>query len=94
MRVRYKPGVRCHCAARRESHGMPSCLHLEGRAIEQVVVEAFFEAIRPAELAMLEEGLAGLRREHDQRGQHHTDQVKRAAYEARLAERQYRAVTS
>jgi hypothetical protein len=92
MRVRYKPGVRYICVARRESHGMPSCLHLEGIGIERVVVDAFFEAIRPAELALLEEGLVSLRRERDQRGQHHADQVKRAEYEARLAERQYRAV--
>jgi hypothetical protein len=94
MRVRYKPGVRYICVARRESHGMPSCLHLEGIGIERVVVDAFFEAIRPAELALLEEGLVSLRRERDQRGQHHADQVKRAEYEARLAERQYRAVVS
>lgn len=92
MRARYKPGVRYLCVARRESHGMPSCLHLAGSVIERAVVEAFFEAIRPAELAVLEEGLAGLRRERDQRGQHHADQVKRAEYEARMAERQYRAV--
>lgn len=91
MRVRSKPTVQYLCVARRESHGMPSCLHLQGREIERVIVDAFFAAIRPAELALLEEGLADLRREREQRGQYHADQVKRAEYEARLAERQYRA---
>lgn len=92
MRVRYKAGPRYVCAARRESHALPSCQHLDGPSIEAAVVAAFFQAIQPAEFALLEEGLAALDAERAQRAQHLADQVARAAYEARLAERQYRAV--
>jgi DNA invertase Pin-like site-specific DNA recombinase len=91
MRVRYKAAPRYVCASRRESHALPSCLHLDGPSIEAAVVAAFFQAIQPAELTLLEEGLATRDAERTQRTQHHADQVARAEYEARLAERQYRA---
>jgi DNA invertase Pin-like site-specific DNA recombinase len=92
MQVRYKPALRYLCVARRESHALDSCLHLDGRSIEAAVVAAFFEAIQPAELDLLDEALASVEAERSQRAQHHADQIKRAEYEARLAEKQYRLV--
>jgi len=92
MRVHYKPALRYLCVARRESHALSACLHLDGASIEAAVVAAFFEAIRPAELDLLEDGLRALDAERAQRAQQQVDQITRAAYEARLAERQYRAV--
>jgi len=92
MQVCYKPALRYICAARRESHALASCLHLDGLSIEAVVVEAFFQAIQPVELDLLDEALATLETEQAQRVEHHAEQIKRAAYEARLAEKQYRAV--
>jgi hypothetical protein len=92
MHVRYQPALRYRCVARREMQGLPACLHLDGASIEGAVVEAFFQAIQPAELTLLEDGLAALQEEQAQRVQQHADQIKRAAYEAALAERQYRAV--
>ena len=56
------------------------------------MVEAFFAALQPAELALLDEVLAALRADHERLAQQYADQVKRAEYEARLAQRQYQAV--
>jgi hypothetical protein len=92
MQVRYKPALRYICASRRESHALDSCLHVDGLSIEAAVVEAFFQALQPAELDLLDEALAALEAERAQRAQHHAEQITRAEYEARLAERQYRAV--
>lgn len=92
MRVRYKARYHYHCQALSEEYRAPQCLSLEGAGIDAAVVAAFFAALAPAELDLLEEVLAAQRAEQAQRAQQYTDQVKRAEYEARLAERQYRAV--
>jgi DNA invertase Pin-like site-specific DNA recombinase len=91
MRVAYKPQVRYFCNALCKAYGAASCLHLDGAGVEAAVVAAFFAAIQPAELAVLDDVLAQQRAEREQVAQHHADQVARATYEARLAERRYRA---
>jgi hypothetical protein len=55
-------------------------------------VEAFFEAIRPAELDLLEEALQSQSADRERLLEHHRDNVKAARYEARLAEKRYRSV--
>ena len=92
MGVRYKTGTHSLCASRRESHALPARLKMDGAGVEAAVTAAFFEALQPAELALLEEGLAAAQEERALRARQHADQVARAAYEARLAERQYQAV--
>jgi hypothetical protein len=92
MRIAYKGSPRYYCAALTQAYGEPSCQNLHASSIDQAVVAAFFEAIAPAELDLLDEVLAAQREEHGRLGQQYADQVTRAAYEAQLAERQYRAV--
>jgi DNA invertase Pin-like site-specific DNA recombinase len=92
MRVGYKSRHRYLCQALAEDYRAPQCLSLDGAGIDAAVVEAFFAALAPAELDLLEDVLRAQQLEHDQGAQHHADQVKRAEYEARLAERQYQAV--
>jgi hypothetical protein len=92
MKVAYKPHVRYICPTLGPGHAGGACLTVDGPSLETAVVEAFCAALQPAELALLDEVLAAQRAEHDQLVQQHADQVARAAYEARLAERQYRAV--
>jgi DNA invertase Pin-like site-specific DNA recombinase len=92
MRVAYKPQRRYTCTALAASYGAATCLHVDGASLEQVVVEAFFAALAPAELDLLEEVLAAQRADHARLAQHYADQVARAEYEARLAQRQYQAV--
>jgi len=92
MCVAYKGNHRYVCHALSETYREPMCMSIPGKSVDEAVVAAFFEAIRPAELDLLEEVLSeqGNARERLQR--QHTDRVKRAEYEARLAQKRYRSV--
>jgi DNA invertase Pin-like site-specific DNA recombinase len=91
MRVSYKrqPGYVCNALS--EAYRAPMCLRLAGARIDAVVVEAFFTALAPAELAVLDETLAAQQADRQRLTQYYADQVARAAYEARRAERRYAA---
>jgi hypothetical protein len=91
MQVAYKPQPRYLCQALSKAYGGASCLHLDATGIDAAVVEAFFQALEPAELDLLDEVLAERRAERARLLQQHADQVARATYEARLAQRQYDA---
>lgn len=92
MHVEYKASHRYVCSALAKEYGASLCLHLDGPSVDVVVVGAFFAALQPAELDLLDEVLAALRADHERTAQHDADQIKRAAYEAHLAQRQYQAV--
>jgi DNA invertase Pin-like site-specific DNA recombinase len=51
MRVVYKPQPRYACRALAASHGVATCLQADGAKVDAAVVEAFFAALAPAELA-------------------------------------------
>lgn len=92
MTVSYKPGVRYVCRAMYNTFGEPMCAHLDGPSIETFVVQAFFEAIAPAQLDALE-GVMQQQEQEQQRLEHyHHQQVQRAQYEATLARRRYEQV--
>ena len=67
-------------------------MSLYGPSIEEVVITAFFDAIRPAQLDALSALLTQQAKEEERIVQHHHDQVRRATYEAHLARRRYEAV--
>src|SRR5438128_2227426 len=92
MRVTYKPQPRYTCTALAASYGAATCLHVDGASLEAVVVKAFFAALAPAELDLLEEVLAAQRADATRLTQQYADRVVRAEYEARLAQRHYQAV--
>jgi DNA invertase Pin-like site-specific DNA recombinase len=92
MRATYKPKPRYVCTALGKSYGGPTCLHLEGAGIEEAVVAAFFAALAPAELDLLDEVLAAQQQAQSQLRRQHAEQVARAEYEVALAQRQYLAV--
>jgi DNA invertase Pin-like site-specific DNA recombinase len=92
MRVAYKPHVRYFCNALSQGQGEAACLALDGPSIEQVVIAAFFSALQPAELDVLDEVLAEQRADWERVRQQHAERCRRAAYEVRLARRQYDAV--
>jgi hypothetical protein len=92
MRVAYKARHRYVCNALSETHRAPMCLSLDGASLDAAVVAAFFAALAPAELDLLDEVLAAQGADHRRLAQQYADQVERTAYEARLAERRYRAV--
>jgi hypothetical protein len=68
------------------------CLSLDGGCIDAVVVDAFFAALAPAELDLLDEVLQAQQRDRERLRQQQADRVKQAEYEARLAQRRYQAV--
>jgi hypothetical protein len=92
MRAAYKRSHRYVCNALSEAYRQPMCLSLPGEAVDDAVVGAFFEAISPAELDLLKEVLSERKQDRRRLEQQHADRLKRAEYEARLAEKRYRSV--
>jgi Recombinase len=89
-RVPLPPLLRLH--GRAESLRRTGLSAPGGTPIDAAVVAAFFEALAPAELQVLEAVLAAQRADQAHLAQQHTNQVKRAEYDAALAARQYHAV--
>ena len=92
MQVEYKPSPYYVCGELKRRFGEPICRSLHGVAIDEAVVQAFFEAIQPAQLDALEAILAEQEAERDRLAQQWRERLKRARYEAHLAERRYNAV--
>src|SRR5436190_20558902 len=92
MHVAYRTRPAYVCTALQKRYGRAGCLHLDGPPIDAAVVQAFFDALAPAELQVLDAALADQRADQARLAQQHADQVARAEYAARLADRQYRAV--
>jgi DNA invertase Pin-like site-specific DNA recombinase len=91
LQTTYKRTPRYVCTAARAYAGR-FCLALEGAAIEAAVVAAFFEALHPAELDLLDEVLAAQQADQERLRRQQREQVVRAEYEVRLAEKRFRAV--
>ncbi len=91
MRVGYKARHRYLCNAVSASHAAPMCLSLDGPSVDAAVVEAFFAALAPAEIDLLEEVLAAEQADRQRLAQQHADGMAQAEYEARLAQKQYLA---
>jgi hypothetical protein len=92
MSVGYKRTPHYLCGALVKRAGEKSCLWLPGLPIEAVVVQAFFDALRPAQIDALAAVLADQQAERQRLAQQWEERLKRAQYEALLAERQYNAV--
>lgn len=94
MHVRYRDreGLRYMCDRARKTFGDSLCSDLQGKYVDEAVCEAFFKAVEPAEIALLDDVLAAQDADQERVAAHHRDQIKGAEYEARLAERHYRAV--
>ncbi len=80
------------CNAARNKYAKPACQHLTGRAIDEAVVEEFFQALRPAEIDALEQVGAKRAERHDELIHHLEQEAARLDYEARHAEKQYQCV--
>jgi len=92
MRVAYKPRIRYFCDALKRHSAGESCMSVDGPSIEEVVVQAFFDALQPAQLDALEALLAQHHQEQERVRQYWRDQVSRARYEAHVGRRRYEAV--
>jgi DNA invertase Pin-like site-specific DNA recombinase len=92
MQVVYKATPRYVCRGLARTTDAPACTSVRAPALDDVVVEAFFNAIQPAQIDALEAVLASQHEEHERLARHWQEQLKRAEYEAHLAQRQYDAV--
>ena len=89
---KHKNAARYMCNAIARQFAGPACMTVSAPAINAVVVQAFFDAIRPTQLDALDAILAAQRVDHQRLAQQWAQRLKQARYEAHLAERQYNAV--
>jgi hypothetical protein len=92
LRTGYKPKPFYACFALTKRFDGPQCLKLPATAIDEVVVRAFFEALRPAQIDALAAVLAEQHAERQRLTRLWEERLKRAQYDTHLAERQYNAV--
>jgi DNA invertase Pin-like site-specific DNA recombinase len=92
MYVAYKASGRYNCRALQRPIGEGMCASLHAPAIDEAVSQAFFGALRPARLDALEDVLGEQQAERERLTLHWQERMKRARYEAHLAQRQYDAV--
>jgi DNA invertase Pin-like site-specific DNA recombinase len=89
----YKDTPRYFCRGLRRTIDTPgSCISVRAPVVDDTVVQAFFEAIQPAQLDALEAILGAQRQDRERLERQWQDQLKRAQYEVALAQRQYDAV--
>jgi len=69
-----------------------SCISVRAPVVDQVVVQAFFAALQPAQLDALAAILTAQQQERQQLERQWQEQLKRAQYEVGLAQRQYDTV--
>jgi DNA invertase Pin-like site-specific DNA recombinase len=91
MSAVYKHTPRYECNSMR-GYGEKACQFVRGPLVDDAVVVAFFQALAPAQLDALEAILATQQVEHQRLVQQWEERIKRAQYEAHLAERQYGTV--
>jgi len=92
MRVGYGSSPRYLCYNLWNRDFETACCSLHAPSIDEVVQQAFFEALRPAQLDALETLLKQEMTECERLDKYWRDQLRRAEYEARLAQKQYDAV--
>lgn len=93
MQTVYKHTPRYVCRGLTRTTDAPSdCTSVRAPVVDAVVVQAFFDAIQPAQLDALQELLAAQQNERQRLDRHWQEQSKRALYEAHLAQRQYDTV--
>jgi len=90
--VQYCNGNRYACTYLRHTQGAPVCQHLPADPIDARVVDAFFEAVAPAELDAWEQAQAARHDAAEALDRAEAQQVERLRYQAVLAERQFNRV--
>ncbi len=89
MVVQYKKVTYYICNYLRQQYRVPVCQNLPADPIDAHVVQAFLDALAPAELDLYGQAVAALHREADQVERAQRQQIDRLRYRAHLAERQY-----
>lgn len=92
MATIYKPYGRYACQMAKRQFGQPICERSRASVIDDVVIEAFFEAIQPAQLDALTAVLEHQDQDYAQLEQQWQYRLQQAQYDARRAQKQYHAV--
>lgn len=95
MQVSYKNnggGLRYHCISEQIRLGAPRCQTLAGGQLESEVEQLVLEALEPASLCLSFLALQELSREQSLLQKAWQQRLEQARYEARLAEKSYKAV--
>ncbi len=92
MVVRYKKETRYVCNALSQRHGGPSCQYLNADYIDAQVVEAFFQALAPAELNTYDKIVENQWHQASTINKMKEQQLERLRYQVKLAERQFNQV--
>jgi DNA invertase Pin-like site-specific DNA recombinase len=92
MQVAYSTAARYVCTEMQRKFGEPMCASLLAAPLDEAAVAAFFAALQPAQLDALQAVLADQEADRARVQQQWEERLKRARYDARLAERQYNAV--
>ena len=90
--VQYANGTRYACTHLQHAQGAPMCQLLPADPIDARVVDAFFEAVAPAELDAWERAQAARAAAAEALDRAEAQQVERLRYQALLAERQFNRV--
>ncbi len=92
MAVQYKGGTQYLCTYLRSRTQAPVCQRVRADPVDQYVVNAFFDALAPAELDLYEQALEQRRQQHLEidRAQHYT--LQRLEHAADQARRRYEEV--
>jgi hypothetical protein len=90
--VQYANGTRYACTHLQHNQGAPLCQLLPADPIDARVVNAFFEAVAPAELEAWERAQAAQQHAAAALDRAEAQQIERLRYQALLAERQFKRV--
>lgn len=89
MVVQYKKVTRYICNYLRQQYQVPVCQYIPADAVDEKVVEAFLEALSPAELDAYSRAMEEQKQTREQNHRAHQQQLQRLRYKANLARRQY-----
>jgi hypothetical protein len=92
MTVQYHAAARYICKPHKMQLGGTECQRLPIEIIDMCIIQKFWEALSPAELASYDEAIAAFDEQRRQVERARQQQLERLRYEARLAEKQYRLV--
>lgn len=88
----YKPHGRYTCQTARRQFGKPVCEIIRANVIDDVVIEAFFEALQPAQLDTLSAVIEHQDQDYAQLEQQWQYRLQQAQYDARRTQKQYNVV--
>lgn len=92
MVVQYKGGTQYLCNALRQQYRVSVCQRIPADPVDDVVVNAFFEALSPVELDLYSKAMAQREQADEQAQKARHQQLQRLRYQAEVAQRRFEKV--